>query len=83
MAMLVFLTGAPGSGKSTLARLLVDERPLALLLDLDTLRSQLGDWRADPTAAGVRARHLALATARAQLEKGGTWWCRSSCAVRS
>jgi predicted kinase len=71
MAQLVFLTGAPGSGKSTLARLLVDGRPLALLLDLDTLRAQLGDWKADPTAAGIRARQVALAAARAQLEQGG------------
>ncbi|HEY3337552.1 MAG TPA: AAA family ATPase [Propionicimonas sp.] len=70
MAQLVFLTGAPGSGKSTLARLLVESRPLALLLDLDTLRAQLGDWKADPAAAGVRTRHLALAAARAQLELG-------------
>jgi len=71
MAQLVFLTGAPGSGKSTLARLLVDFRSLALLLDLDTLRAQLGNWRSDPTAAGVRTRRLALAAARAQLESGG------------
>ena len=71
MAQLVVLTGAPGSGKSTLARLLVDERPLALLLDLDTLRAQLGDWKADPTAAGIRTRHIALAAARVQLESGG------------
>ena len=71
MEQLMFLTGAPGSGKSTLARLLVVERPLALLLDLDTLRAQLGDWRADPTAAGIRTRRLALAAARAQLELGG------------
>ncbi|HEY3544605.1 MAG TPA: AAA family ATPase [Propionicimonas sp.] len=71
MAQLVVLTGAPGSGKSTLARLLVDERPLALLLDLDTLRAQLGDWKSDPHAAGIRARALALALARVQLEAGG------------
>ena len=71
MAQVLFLTGAPGSGKSTLARLLVDSRPLALLLDLDTLRAQLGDWRSDPAAAGIRTRLLALAAARAQLEAGG------------
>jgi predicted kinase len=70
MPTLVFLTGAPGSGKSTLARLLVDERPLSLLLDLDTLRGQLGGWRADPEAAGVRARELGLAIARTQLQAG-------------
>lgn len=71
MPTLLFLTGAPGSGKSTLARLLVGERPLALLLDLDTLRGQLGGWRDDPTAAGIRARELGLALARTQLEAGG------------
>lgn len=71
MPNLIFLTGAPASGKSTLARRLVAERPLALLLDLDTLRGQLGDWRADPASAGVRAREIGLAIARAQLAAGG------------
>ena len=71
MPSLIFLTGAPASGKSTLARRLVAERPLALLLDLDTLRGQLGDWRADPASAGVRAREIGLAIARAQLAAGG------------
>jgi len=71
MAQLVFLTGAPGSGKSTLARRLVDSRSLALLLDLDTMRAQLGDWKADPDAAGIRTRAVALAAARVQLELGG------------
>jgi predicted kinase len=71
MPTLLFLTGAPGSGKSTLARLLVEESSLALMLDLDTLRALLGDWKADPAAAGIRARRIALAAARAQLELGG------------
>lgn len=71
MADLVFLTGAPGSGKSTLARLWADSRPLALVLDLDAVRGQLGSWRTDPGAAGVRARRLGLAVAREQLVSGG------------
>jgi predicted kinase len=71
MPEIVFLTGAPGSGKSTLARRLADERPLALVLDLDVLRGQLGRWRAEPRAAGVRARRLGMASAAAQLEAGG------------
>ena len=71
MPKVLFLTGAPGSGKSTLDRRLVDERPLALMLDLDTLRAQLGDWKADATTAGIRTRLIALAAARAQLEEGG------------
>ena len=60
MMTLIFLNGAPGSGKSTLARRLVDSRPLALLLDVDTLRAQLGDWQRDPGAAGPAARRIAL-----------------------
>jgi predicted kinase len=67
---LVLINGAPGSGKSTLARLLVDERPLTLLLDIDTLRGHLGRWGDDPTAAGMAARRLALAMIRTHLAAG-------------
>lgn len=67
MSSVILVNGAPGSGKSTLARLLVDDRPLALLLDIDTLRSQLGQWDADPQAAGMTARRLALAMIRTHL----------------
>jgi predicted kinase len=70
MADLLFLTGAPGSGKSTLARRLVDDRPLSLLLDIDTLRGQLGAWRADPGAAGLAARLIAREMARVHLGAG-------------
>ncbi|HET9659576.1 MAG TPA: AAA family ATPase [Thermomicrobiales bacterium] len=70
MSSLILINGAPGSGKSTLARLLVDEQPLALLLDIDTLRGQLGQWSADPQAAGMTARRLALAMIRTHLEAG-------------
>jgi predicted kinase len=67
---LVLINGAPGSGKSTLARLLLEERPLALLLDIDTLRGQLGRWSDDPQAAGSAARRLALAMIRTHLDAG-------------
>jgi len=70
MSKLIFLNGAPGSGKSTLARRLVDSRPLALLLDVDTLRGQLGDWQRDPGAAGLAARRIALEMARTHLATG-------------
>ena len=70
MPMLVLINGAPGSGKSTLARLLVEERPLALLLDIDTLRGQLGRWSDDPSAAGMAARRLSLSMIRTHLEAG-------------
>ncbi len=68
--MLILINGAPASGKSTLARLLVDERPLALLLDIDTLRGQLGRWGDDPQLAGQTARRLALAMIHTHLESG-------------
>ncbi len=69
MPTVLFLTGAPVSGKSTLARLLVEERPPALLLDIDALRDQLGGWRADPGAAGEHARRLALVLSGEQLRQ--------------
>ena len=70
MPQLIFINGAPGSGKSTLARRLVDSRPLALLLDVDTLRGQLGAWQSDPGGAGLAARRIALEMARTHLSTG-------------
>lgn len=70
MPALVLINGAHASGKSTLARLLVDERRLALLLDIDTLRGQLGQWLDDPGAAGLSARRLALSMIRTHLAAG-------------
>jgi len=68
--MLLLLNGPPGVGKSTLAARYVDEHPLALNLDIDLLRGQLGGWRDDPLGAGVAARALALAAARTHLRSG-------------
>lgn len=70
MSSLVLINGAPGSGKSTLGRLLVDDRPLALLLDIDTLRGQLGRWSDDPVTAGMAARRLALVMIDTHLVSG-------------
>lgn len=68
--MLLLLNGPPGVGKSTLAARYVSDHPLALNLDIDVLRSQLGHWRSHPARAGVLARSLALAAARAHLSAG-------------
>ena len=65
------LNGPPASGKSTIARLYVADHPLALNLDIDRIRALLGDWRGRPIDAGLRARELALAAARVQLDAGG------------
>jgi predicted kinase len=57
---LILLNGPPASGKSTLADRLVEMRPLALNLDLDVIRGQLGRWLDQPTEAGLAARALAI-----------------------
>lgn len=70
VASLVLLNGPPASGKSTLAALFVAEHPLALSLDIDVVRGQLGCWLEQPEAAGLAARSLALSMARTHLEAG-------------
>lgn len=70
MPRLVLLNGAPGSGKSTLARRFAEDHPLTLVLDVDQVRGMLGRWLDHPTEAGMLARELATAMARAQLQAG-------------
>jgi predicted kinase len=65
---LILLNGPPGCGKSTLARRYVAEHPLALNLDVDRIRSLIGQWQDD--AAGRLARSIALAAARVHLAAG-------------
>lgn len=67
---LLLLNGAPGSGKSTLAALLAAERPLALALDIDTIKHALGGWDQDLQASGLQARRLAVAMIRRHLADG-------------
>lgn len=70
MPQLILLNGPPGCGKSTLARRYVDEHPLALNLDIDRVRGLIGRWSDNPHAAGLLARQIALAAARAHLASG-------------
>ncbi len=70
MTRLIVLNGPPAIGKSTLAARYLADHPLALNLDLDRLRSHLGRWRDDPTAAGHAIRAVALAAARTHLAAG-------------
>ena len=70
MPWLVLLNGPPAAGKSTLARRLVADRPLALVVDIDMIRSQMGGWLDDPEAAGRAARTVAVAACRAHLGAG-------------
>ncbi len=72
MARLILLNGAPGVGKSTVGRRWVDDHELALLLDVDAVRSLLsrrGEQR-DVTPSWLAARVLALAMAESHLLAG-------------
>jgi predicted kinase len=67
---LIVINGPPAAGKSTLARRWAAAHPRTLALDVDAVREQLGDWRADPHAAGRAARDIAAATAESHLAEG-------------
>jgi predicted kinase len=67
---LILLNGPPAAGKSTLASRYVHEHPLTLNLDIDRVRDLVGGWRENPSAAGILARGIALAAARAHLAAG-------------
>lgn len=69
-ARLILLNGPPAAGKSTLARRFVEDNPLALNLDIDVVRRLLGAWLDQPAEAGLAARKLALAMAKAHLDSG-------------
>jgi predicted kinase len=70
VARLIMLNGPPAIGKSTIAARYVHDHPMALDLDLDRIRSLLGRWRDDRTAAGLATRAIGLAAARAHLHGG-------------
>ncbi|CAN5855078.1 MAG: AAA family ATPase [Ilumatobacteraceae bacterium] len=67
---LVLLNGPPATGKSTLAARYAHEHPLTLCLDIDVVRSMLGDWASQPDEAGLLARRLSIAMGRSALEAG-------------
>jgi predicted kinase len=63
------INGAPGVGKSTLARRFADEHALALIIDVDDIRKNLGQW-AEIDESKVVARELAMALAHDHLVRG-------------
>jgi predicted kinase len=68
-AVLLVLNGAPAVGKSTLGRLYADEHPLALVVDIDLIRTHLGRWDEVDESKQI-ARDLAVELARAHLQSG-------------
>jgi predicted kinase len=69
IARLIHLNGAPGIGKTSLARRYLDDHALALLLDIDAIRTSLGRW-SEHAESKLAARDLALAMALAHLRGG-------------
>ncbi len=66
---LILVNGRPGIGKSTLVRRYVDDHPLALNVDVDAIRTSMGQW-ADFTESMILARNLGTAMARLHLTAG-------------
>jgi predicted kinase len=67
--VLLLINGAPAVGKSTLAHRYADEHPLALIIDIDWIRTHLGQW-AKLDESKLVARELALVLVRAHLRSG-------------
>jgi predicted kinase len=67
---LILLNGPPGIGKSTIARRYVTDHPLALCLDLDSVRRLIGRWDEHPIEAGLLARAMSVEMARVHLTSG-------------
>ncbi len=70
MSVLLHLNGAPGVGKSTIAERLVASRPGWLNCDMDILRTLIGGWQDDFSAAGAQIRPVAREMMGAQLGSG-------------
>jgi predicted kinase len=64
------VNGPPAAGKSSLAQRYLADHPLALNLDIDTVRALLGGWMDHQETSGLQARRLALAMARTHLSDG-------------
>jgi predicted kinase len=67
--VLLVINGAPGVGKSTLGRLYSRVHPLSLVIDIDSIRTQLGRWEELDESRQI-ARDLAVALVRAHLGSG-------------
>lgn len=67
---LLLLNGPCGIGKSTLAQKYVDEHPMALNLDMDNVRSMMGQWRTEKERSVAQKLKLAHALTEIHLRDG-------------
>ena len=67
---LIILSGPLGVGKSTIAKKYVAEHPLALCLDIDDVRAQLGSWRENAEESAKLSKAMAEEMARINLQAG-------------
>ncbi len=70
MPRLLLLNGPPGIGTTTLARRYVHDRPLALCLDLDPIRRNIGRWEEHEEQSGLLTRAMVAEMARMHLAGG-------------
>ena len=66
---LIHLNGPPGVGKTSLARRYLEDHPLALVVDIDGLRTNLGQW-ATHEESRLLARDLAISLIDCHLGAG-------------
>jgi predicted kinase len=67
--VLLLINGPPGIGKSRVARRYLDDHPRALVVEIDTLRTQLGGWSRDDASRQL-ARELAVDLIDGHLRRG-------------
>ncbi|MEQ1702842.1 MAG: AAA family ATPase [Ilumatobacteraceae bacterium] len=66
---LIHLNGPPGVGKTSLARRYLEDHPLVLVVDIDDLRTNLGQW-ATHEESRLLARDLAISLVDCHLGAG-------------
>jgi len=67
---LILLNGPLGVGKSTLAKMYSERNPLALNLDIDLIRMDLGQWREHKEESAMLSLQMAIEMGRIALSNG-------------